>query len=368
MTRVLIVGDLNGHTNQTARMVKEAGLEVAQTNSIDGALRELRDGRAVDCAMVDVSLRIEKLLSEMEKGKFNTEIIACGSSEMVPSHIIALNKHYLRLPIVEKNLQEVLANTLSQTKAEHPFISADEKTLEIIKKVKQFANSNASVLISGESGTGKEVLAKTIHLLSGLPKNKFYAFNCAAIPDNLLESELFGYEKGAFTGALNRKIGKFEEASGGTLLLDEISEMDLRLQAKLLRVIQEQEVDRLGGVKPIKIHVRIIATSNRNMNEYMKQGKFREDLYYRLNVIHIELPPLRSRKKDIIILAEHFIKKFQQQYQRKNIRLSNAALEKLQQHDFPGNVRELENTIHRAVVMTNDDVITDQHVQLLLRE
>ncbi len=207
-------------------------------------------------------------------------------------------------------------------------------------------------------------MAHYIHRRSPRADKPFVAVNCAAIPENLLESELFGYEKGAFTGAVSRRIGKFEEANGGTLLLDEISEMDLRLQAKLLRAIQEQEIDRIGGKTPIKVNVRIIATSNRNMPEEVANGAFREDLYFRLNVITIEMPRLADRPEDISLLAQHFAEKYAEENNLGEITLSSGALQQMQAYAWPGNVRELENTMHRGVLMAADGVVSPEILQL----
>jgi len=208
------------------------------------------------------------------------------------------------------------------------------------------------VLITGESGTGKEVLARFVHSRSLRAKKPFISVNCAAIPENLLESELFGHEKGAFTGALARRIGKFEEANGGTLLLDEISEMDVRLQAKLLRAIQERVIDRVGGNRPVPVDIRIIATSNRNLTEAVRAGAFREDLLFRLNVVNLKIPALRERPADIGELAQHFIKKYSAANGLPVRALSAEARRALNTHRWPGNVRELENTLHRAVLLS----------------
>jgi DNA-binding NtrC family response regulator len=226
------------------------------------------------------------------------------------------------------------------------------------------APSAASVLITGESGTGKEVIANYIHRKSLRTSGNFVAVNCAAIPEALLESELFGHEKGAFTGAAARRIGKFEEANGGTLLLDEISEMDIRLQAKLLRALQEKEIDRVGGNQPIKIDVRIIATSNRNMEEEVRNKRFREDLYFRLNVMSIRLPSLRERPLDIKTLAEHFANTFSDANGVDVRKISDEAMKMLSQHHWRGNVRELENTMHRAVLMAHGDMIAPDAIIL----
>ena len=222
----------------------------------------------------------------------------------------------------------------------------------VFSLAKDVADSEATVLITGESGTGKEVLARFIHEHSNHSNGPFIAVNCAAIPDNLIESELFGYEKGAFTGAVNKKIGKFEAADGGTILLDEIGEIPIHLQAKLLRVLQEREVERLGALKPSKINTRILATTNRNLKTMSEEGTFREDLYYRLNVISMELPPLRDRKEDVSDLSTFFIKKYSEINKKPVKPLSKDALSALQKYEWPGNVRELEHTIERAVVLS----------------
>ncbi len=243
-------------------------------------------------------------------------------------------------------------------------ITADRRMREVIQLAKTVAQSKATVLIQGESGTGKELVATLIHENSSRCNRPFVAINCAAIPENLLESELFGYERGSFTGAVSAKSGKFELANGGTLLLDEISEMDIRLQAKLLRVIQEGEVDRIGGRKPIPVDVRIIATTNRNLSEYVKTGAFREDLFYRLNVVNLTLPPLRERIGDV----GHLSKKFLETYCAKNEKslsgLSPEALALLDSYSWPGNVRELENVIERAVITAQDQIITDRDLRI----
>lgn len=234
----------------------------------------------------------------------------------------------------------------------------------VFSLAKDVAGSLATVLITGESGTGKEVLARFIHENSGRGVGPFVAVNCAAIPENLLESELFGYEKGAFTGASGRKLGKFEAADGGTILLDEVGEIPIHLQAKLLRVLQEKEVERLGGLKPLKINTRILATTNRDLKVMAEEGSFREDLYYRLNVISIELPPLRKRKEDIKDLAEFFVKKYSGINSKPLKPVSEEAMASLQSYDWPGNVRELEHTIERAVVLSKTEKLSSRDLFL----
>jgi len=234
----------------------------------------------------------------------------------------------------------------------------------IVKLADQVAPSEASILITGESGTGKEVIAHYVHSRSLRRDKPFISVNCAAIPENLLESELFGHEKGAFTGAIARRVGKFEEADGGTLLLDEISEMDIRLQAKLLRAIQERVIDRVGGKTPVKVDIRIIATSNRDLQTEARAGRFREDLFYRLNVINLQLPPLRERPADIIALAEHFAARYAKQNGMVQKAISAEARRFLSQHRWSGNVRELENTMHRAVLLSTDAEIDVDAIRL----
>ncbi|MEM7070720.1 MAG: sigma-54 dependent transcriptional regulator [Pseudomonadota bacterium] len=233
---------------------------------------------------------------------------------------------------------------------------------QVIEMAERIAPSDASVLITGNSGTGKEVFAHFIHKQSRRADGPFVALNCAAIPENLLESELFGHEKGAFSGAISRRIGKFEEASGGTLLLDEISEMDFRLQAKLLRALQEREIDRLGGSSPVKIDVRILATSNRQMEDYVNEGKFREDLYFRLNVVNLQLPNLSKRPADIPLLCEYFIEKYSKSNGIEVKKMNQGALDKLLTHHWPGNVRELENVMHLSVLLARGDVISEHDI------
>jgi two-component system response regulator FlrC len=229
-------------------------------------------------------------------------------------------------------------------------ITSDRRMRELIQLAKTVAGSKATVMIQGESGTGKELMASLIHESSTRASRPFVAINCAAIPENLLESELFGYERGAFTGAVSSKAGKFEFANGGTLLLDEISEMDIRLQAKLLRVIQEGEVDRIGGRKPVPVDVRIIATTNRNLAECVKAGTFREDLFYRLNVVNLTLPPLRERIGDVRIVSQHFMGVYAAKNGKQVSGFSAEALGMLESHTWPGNLRELENVVERAVI------------------
>ncbi|MBQ49766.1 MAG: sigma-54-dependent Fis family transcriptional regulator [Zetaproteobacteria bacterium] len=244
------------------------------------------------------------------------------------------------------------------------FIFADEKMLRIKEIVEQIADANVPVLITGESGTGKEVIARMIHRSSARKDEPFVGVNCAALPSNLLESELFGFEKGAFTGATQRHLGKFEQATNGTLLLDEVTETNGALQAKLLRALQEKEIERIGGNGPVKVNTRIIATTNRDIAHTVSEGQFRQDLFYRLYVIQLEIPALRQRPKDIEVLTRHFLRSFGQQYKNKNMTISADAMAKLVKYSWPGNVRELQNLIQRAILMSKGEMITSYDFNL----
>jgi len=238
------------------------------------------------------------------------------------------------------------------TVAQKPLIGRNPKLMQLMARARSVASSKATVLILGESGTGKEVFARFIHQESDRRQGPFVALNCAALPEGLLESELFGHEKGAFTGAISAKKGKFELADGGTLLLDEIGEIPLHLQAKLLRVLQEEEVDRLGGRAPCKVDVHVLATTNRDLEEAVREGTFRQDLYYRLNVIPLRLPPLRERREDLAPLVEFFVRKYALQYSRPEKRPSAPVWARFAGYDWPGNVRELENLVERAMLLS----------------
>jgi DNA-binding NtrC family response regulator len=243
-------------------------------------------------------------------------------------------------------------------------VTQDPKLLNILELAKNVATSRSTILIQGESGTGKELLAAYVHEHSGFKEEPYVAVNCAALPDTLAESELFGHEKGAFTGAIGRKMGKFELAKYGTVVLDEISEMTLPLQAKLLRVLQEREIDRVGGSQPVAMNARVVAISNVDLKQAVSKGKFREDLYYRINVVPITIPPLRDRKGDIPLLVEHFIEKYCRLNNRDLVKISDAALARLVHHDWRGNIRELENTIERAILISNGTRLLPEHLFL----
>jgi len=308
-----------------------------------------------------VPLKIEEeILGVLSVDRIFSSEIDLKEDIRVLNIIATLIAQYLKLYQLfnkEKTEKEKLTLELKKRYSLHNLIGISDKMQEVFKTVLKAARTGATILLIGESGTGKELIAKAIHYESDRSKGPFIAINCAAIPENLLEAELFGYEKGAFTGALVSKPGKFELANGGTIFLDEIGDLPLSLQAKLLRVIQDKTFYRIGGTKPIKVDIRIIAATNKDLEKMVKNGSFREDLYFRLNVIPIYLPPLRERREDIPLLIDYFLKKFNKEY-KKNITINKSAMEKLINYSWPGNVRELENTIERLVILAEKEEIT----------
>ena len=263
-----------------------------------------------------------------------------------------------------RNWSNTCSSGMTQRSMVKSFITEDNALMSVLDIAKKVAPSTATILITGESGTGKELLAAFIHENSNRTVEPYVAINCAALPDQLVESELFGHEKGAFTGAISRKIGKFESAQNGTLVLDEITEMALPLQAKLLRTLQEREIVRLGNNRPIPIHARVIAISNQNMEKAVQSGGLREDLYYRLNVIPLTIPPLRERKNDIPLLADYFFKRFCDQNAKPMVRIADSAMDLMVKQPWPGNVRELENTIERGVLIGSGETLLPEHLIL----
>ena len=362
--RLLIVGHLEGHIASAGQIATQRGAKVAHIDSIPGAMNALRSGHGADLVMCDVALDIGQLIDNLKSERITVPVVACGIGTDANAAVRAIRagaKEYVPLPPDAELIAAVLQ---AVTEEDTTFVARDPALRPIMQLAERVAGSDASILITGESGTGKEVMARFIHRKSRRAPANFVSVNCAAIPENLLESELFGHEKDAFTGAVARRIGKFEEANGGTLLLDEISEMDQRLQAKLLRVIQEREIDRVGGTTPIKVDIRLVATSNRDLETEVKEKRFREDLYFRLNVVNIHMPPLRERPADIVPLAEHFAEKYALANGLPNRPISASALGLLQVHHWRGNVRELENTMHRAVLLARGGQIDPEAIML----
>ena len=362
--RLLIVGTLDGHIATAGKIALERGAKVAHVDTVDAALTALRAGQGADLIMVDVCLDVAKLCTSLESERISVPVVGCGigaDPKLAVDAIRAGAKEYIPLPPDAELIAAVLEAVAEEANA---FVHRDPAMAKVLHLADQIAPSDASVMNTGESGTGKEVLAHYLHSKSNRARKQFITLNCAAIPDALLESELFGHERGAFTGAISRRIGKFEEASGGTLMLDEISEMHPRLQAKLLRAVQEREIDRVGGSQPIKVDIRLLATSNRDLEEEVRLGNFREDLYFRLNVVTIALPALRDRPQDIEPLAQYFIAKYAEANGMPTPPLGPEIRQLLRNHFWRGNVRELENTMHRAVLLAQDGVITEDSLVL----
>lgn len=365
--KVLLVDDDDNMRIAIQTTIERMGITVTTAENgkegLDYALKE-----NFDLIISDMRMPImdgETFFKMLKSSGIQTKVCFVTAYGTVDSAVKLIKEgafDYILKPFAPEVIEELIRRVFDLS--ENPQSIEEKKTIfrspymsQIFSIAKDVADSEATVLITGESGTGKEVLARFIHDNSKR-KGEFIAINCAAIPESLIESELFGYERGAFTGAVNRKEGKFELAKGGTLLLDEIGEIPINLQAKLLRVLQEKEIERLGGTKKQKIDVRIIATTNRNLKDEIKKGNFREDLFYRLNVINIEIPPLRERKEDIEALSLFFTEKYCTINKKPLKKLTKEASEVLKNYDWPGNVRELEHTIERAVILSKDQFLT----------
>ncbi len=376
---ILIVEDeetqrslLSGLLQKEGYTVEEAGnganaIDLFRTKTIDLVLLDFKlpdmDGLAILKGVKEINPEVEIIM-----------ITAYGSIENAVNALKAGASEYLTKPIDLDDLlfkikkienkkhlvheNRVLKEALKDRLKSEDFIYTSEKMGEVVSLITRIAKTDSTCIIEGESGVGKEVVFNLVHQLSSRRNQPLVKVNCAAIPETLLESELFGYEKGAFTGAFQRKIGKFELANKGTVFLDEIGDLTPLLQAKLLRVIQEKELERLGGLHPVKIDVRLIVATNRNLEEEVKKGSFREDLYYRLNVVKIVVPPLRERKEDIPLLMDFFVKKYATRYKKNIAGFTRESRDQLIKYDYPGNVRELENMIERAIVLARGDHIT----------
>lgn len=362
--RLMIIGALEGYISAAGKIALQKGAKVIHCEDTDQALAALRNGKGADIIMVDVKQKISPFIQSLETERFHIPVVACGIGTDARSAVKAIQdgaKEYIPLPPDAELIAAVLA---AVTEENNSMIASDPAMQAVVKIADRVAPSEATILVTGESGTGKEVMSRYIHAKSKRASAPFIALNCAAIPENLLESELFGHEKGAFTGAAARRIGKFEEASGGTLLLDEISEMHISLQAKLLRAIQEREISRIGSNDQIKVDVRLIATSNRNLEQSVKKGEFREDLYFRLNVVNLRLPALRERPGDIPALAQFYADKYADVNGVTKKKLDPETVGMLASHTWPGNIRELENAMHRAVLISIEDQIEPSAVHI----
>ncbi len=362
--RLLIIGALEGQIALAGKIAQQRGAKVIHADTVERALNALRAGKGADLVMVDVKQNIGGFIESLKAERINVPVIACGigtTAGDAAASIRAGAKEFIPLPPDAELIAAVLQAVVQEN---NDFIASDPAMLAVLKMADQVAGTDATILITGESGTGKEVMAQYMHRKSKRAAAPFVATNCAAMPESLIESELFGHEKGAFTGAVSRRLGKFEEASGGTLFLDEVTEMPIGPQAKLLRAIQEKEITRLGSNNAVKVDMRLIATSNRDLQGAVKDGVFREDLYFRLNVINLHLPPLRARKGDIPALANFFVNKYSAANMMPPKHISDEALQKLTGYNWPGNVRELENTLHRAVLLSSDTMIEPESILL----
>ena len=343
------------------------GLEVVNKEQVDIVLSDYKMPDKTGIEVLEEVKRINPEISFVLMTAYGTienavKAMRLGAYDYLSKPIDLDELELLLEKIIEnKNLKSEVSFLKQQLQRKFKvdsFVSSSPKMQEVLSVAARAAESKATVLITGESGTGKEVLAKSIHYISSRKDNPFVAVNVPALPETLLESELFGHDKGAFTGADKARIGRFELANKGTIFLDEIGDIPMNLQVKLLRVLQEHKIERLGSNESIDIDVRVIAATHQNLHQKIKEGTFREDLFYRLNVISINIPPLRERKEDILPLIEHFIKKYAEENNKSGIEISKEAIDYLMKYNYPGNVRELENIIERAVVLSRQNIIT----------
>jgi len=364
VTRLLIIGGLEAELGIAARIATARGARLRHAQGVTAGLTIMR-AEGADLILCDLRHDVPWLVRSLAAERIACPVVCCGTDDDADAAVAAIAagaKEFLPLPPDADLIAAMLAAAAGESDAP---IHADPLMIALLAKAATVARAEASILIGGESGTGKEVLARYIHTHSKRARGPFVALNCAALPEALLESELFGHEKGAFTGAVAARRGKFEQAENGTLLLDEIGEMDGRLQAKLLRAIQEREVDRLGGQAPVKIDVRILCASHRNLAAEVAAGRFREDLFFRLNVITLRIPALRERQGDILPLAEHFAIRYADANGLPRRPFAPQVRAALLTHPWPGNVRELENAVHRAVLLAEDDEIGTDAIELM---
>lgn len=387
MKKILVVDDEPAIV-QSIRMLLKDNYEIVFASAADEAIdlfkQEQPDLILLDIIMPGTSgLEVMKIIREQDP---NIPIVILTATKMVKPAVEAMKmgatdyitkpfdidelkitiKKSIRTSDLEREVKYLRSELDNRYKFQN-IIGTSKAMREIYSKIEQIADTKTTVLITGESGTGKELVAKSLHFNSSRREKSFVAINCAAIPENLIESELFGYEKGAFTDAQRGKAGQFELANGGTLFLDEIGDLSLNTQAKLLRVLQEREFTRLGGIKPTRVDVRIIAATNHDLTAALKEGRFREDLYYRINVISIHLPPLRERKEDVPLLIKHFLEKCVVENGGRPKVFSMDAMDILMRHDWPGNIRELYNLIEQSCALTDKDLIVKDDVQRYLK-
>ena len=388
MPNILVVDDKDSMRNMLTETLLEEGHRVDSAENGRKAL-DLVHNKSYDLVLTDLKMpEIDGLevLTGVKENDSDTSVIVMTAYGTIEDAVSAMKKgayDFITKPFDTEHLCVLVNRALENRRmlaensllrqelmAGHGFeniIGKNEKMMEICGLIQKVAGSDASVLLQGESGTGKELFAKAIHSLSLRKDKPYITINCAAIPRELLENELFGSEKGAFTGAHARKMGKFEIAHGGTIFLDEIGDMDIAVQAKLLRVLQQKNFERLGGTKTVDVDVRVIAATNKDLNELIRGKRFREDLFYRLSVFPIQIPPLRERPDDIKELADYFIDKYRREMKKPPKSLSREAINLLQKYHWPGNVRELENTVERAVILAEGKKITPDHLAIRLQ-
>ncbi|SMO49833.1 two component, sigma54 specific, transcriptional regulator, Fis family [Balnearium lithotrophicum] len=372
MARILVVDDEKSIRLVLKKYLQSKGHEVLEAkNGVEAV--EIAKENPLDLVFLDLKMPEKGGFETLEELKSIPTVIltAYGNIDYTVKAIDLGASDYITKPFSFEEIDRVIEKLIPSHEGKSDFpeettgiVGRSKRMQEIFKTIAKVAKSSITVLITGESGTGKEVIARAIHNYSNRKNKPFVAVNCAALPENLLEAELFGYEKGAFTGAVSSKRGLFEQADGGTLFLDEIGELPLHLQSKLLRVLQEKEIRPIGSSKSKRVDVRIVAATNRNLEEEVKKGNFREDLFFRLNIVRIEIPPLRERREDIIPLAYFFINKFSKEFKLEPKELSSDAVDFLLSYDFPGNVRELENMVLRAMVLSSSPVLTPQDFNL----
>jgi two-component system response regulator HydG len=386
---ILVVDDDPAHRTMLGTLLTGWGYNIVEADDGSTAIEKVHEG-AFDLILMDIRMiKVSGLQALSEIKAFNPAIpvIIMTAYSSVQTAVEALKNgayDYLTKPldfdelrfIMEKAMDHrqlkeenrLLRETLGSHFDMQNIIGRSPAMVKLMETVAQVAPTEATVLITGESGTGKEMIAGAIHFNSGRKDGPFVKLNCAAITETLLESELFGHEKGAFTGAYKKKEGRFRQAHGGSLFLDEISEMSLAMQVKLLRVLQEREITRVGGEEVIEVDVRIIAATNRNLLQEIEAGRFREDLYYRLNVVTLNMPPLRDRREDIPLLTQHFLKMFAKKNRKQINGFTPQSMDRLLKYDWPGNVRELMNAVERGVVLSRSDYLDEQELALILRD
>jgi DNA-binding NtrC family response regulator len=381
--RILVVDDEDSQRKIIIDVLSHADYTVAQASGVGEALRQL-ETNSFDLVITDLKMEDGtgmEVLAEAKQFTPDAEVVVMTAYGSIEGAVEAMRKgahDYLTKPFDREVLLVSVRKALEHKRLKEEnielrdlvasrfslggIVGVSEKMQHVFRLVERSIPAPSTVLIQGESGTGKELIARSIHFTGPRKKNPFVAVNCAAVPENLIESELFGHEKGAFTGAVSSKKGKFEIADKGTIFLDEIGDMSFDLQAKLLRVLQEMKIERVGGNELIPVSVRVLAATNKNLEEEVSKGNFRDDLFFRLNVIVIDIPPLRERKEDIPPLIDHFKKKLSQKFQRDYPRLDPAVVDQFVTYHWPGNVRELENTLERLLVLAENDVIELSHL------